>query len=112
MLGVEASWAVQSVDFLATSNPVDPLQRVQVRRPKDETGLVQAGPPHILRFVRDEFSMDLVTAKSSREVLACRICSTPESFPAEVVTVDGAEVLLLRLDKLPSVIAKNDESTP
>ncbi len=109
VLGVPTTWQVQGVALAAAKSPVDPLHRLQVRRPEDETGLTQAGPPQVLRFTLDGTQVDLVAAKSSRLAMARRICPTKESFPAEVVTVDGAEVLLLRLGALPSVSTANQE---
>lgn len=109
VLGVPATWHVEEVSLAEAKSPVDPLHRLQVRRPEDETGLTQAGPPQVLRLRRGDVSVDLVAAKSSRSAQARRICPTPASFPAEVVTVDGAEVLLLRPDRLPSVSTTNLE---
>ncbi len=109
VLGVPATWQVEQVTLAEAKSPVDPLQRLQVRRPEDETGLTQAGPPQVLRLRLGDSSIDLVAAKTSRSAQARRICPTPARFPAEVVTVDGAEVLLLRPDRLPSVSTTNLE---
>lgn len=109
-LGVPASWSVENLELAAATDPVDPLDRLQVRRPSDETGLTQAGPPQVLRLRHGERCVELVAAKSTRMATACRICPTPEDFPAEVVTVEGAEVLLLRPDKLLRPASTKDES--
>lgn len=101
-LAVPSKWKVNNVDFAECKAPVDPLSRLQVRRPEDDTGLIQAGPPQVLRLEHGGQSIDLTAAKASRSAVAVRICPTPDSFPAEVVTVDGAEVLLLRPETLPS----------
>jgi two-component system chemotaxis sensor kinase CheA len=108
-LGVPASWKVETVELAQAKSPVDPLHDLQVRRPADVTGLTQAGPPLVLRFEGETGTIDLVAGKRSRRVLAQRICPTPNSFPAEVVTVDGAEVLLLRPARLPSAVGLDGE---
>lgn len=108
-LGVPAAWTVESVELAKAKSPVDPLHDLQVRRPADVTGLTQAGPPLVLRFEGESGPIDLVAGKRSRRVLAQRICPTPSSFPAEVVTVDGAEVLLLRPERLPSAVGLDGE---
>ena len=110
VLAVPAKWKVSSIDFGECATPVDPLSRLQVRRPEDDTGLTQSGPPQVLRCQYAGQSIELAAAKPARAALAIRICPTPDSFPAEVVTVDGAEVLLLRPDKLPLPVAEAQET--
>lgn len=110
VLGVPASWAVTQMPLSQSTQPVDPLGRLQVRRPSDDTGLTQSGPPQILRFAHSGFAIELVAAKGTRMAIAHRICPTPDSFPAEVVTVDGAEVLLLRPHNLPPAPNESKEA--
>jgi two-component system chemotaxis sensor kinase CheA len=110
VLAVPAKWAAGIVEFGDSKDSIDPLARLQVRRPADDTGLTQAGPPKVLYLEHEGKIVELVVANTSREAIAVRICPTPESFPAEVVTVDGAEVLLLRPDKLPATVSESKES--
>lgn len=102
VLAVPAEWAVDTKEMSSAESPLDPLHSLGVRRPPDVTGLTQSGPPHILRFSRAETSVDLVAGKPSRPALARRICPTLDTFPVEIVTVEGAEVMLVRPDMLPT----------
>lgn len=102
VLAVSSEWQASWHKLRAGSDPVDPVARLQIRRPEDDTGLLATGVPEVLRLEsKGGAVVELVATRSSRTLVAERICPTPDSFPVEVVTVAGAEVLLLRPDKLP-----------
>jgi hypothetical protein len=99
-LAVPASWECKVLPFNQAKNLVDPLGALQIRRPDDDTGLTQSGPPTVLSFEREGKVVQLVAANPCRDAVGRRFCQTPETFPAEVITLNGAEVLLLRPDRL------------
>ena len=110
VLAVPKTWQVTCITLGESSKAIDPLAKLQVRRPEDVTGLTQSGPPQVLRLQRDGSEVELIAAKSSRVATADRVCPTDESFPVEVVTIKGVEVLLLRPDKLaPSASESSSE---
>lgn len=98
----EASWR----RYHEGDRALDPMASLQIRRPDDETGLMQSGLPDVIRLERDGFLCELIATKSGRRARALRICPTSDSSPAEVLTVDGAEVLWIRPDRLPAPVTE------
>ncbi len=110
VLAVSCDWQTSWRDLKTGKDPIDPIASLQIRRPEDDTGLLASGIPQLLVLESPTGErVELVASSSHRALVAERICPTPSSFPVEVVTVAGAEVLLLRPDKLPAQVHESNE---
>lgn len=81
---------------------VDPFERLALRAPSDETGMVSTSAPKVLVFETDSYgrAVNLVASAAPEPARGQRICPTPDSHPVEVISVEGAEVLLIRPERL------------
>lgn len=103
-LAVPATWAWHLEVLQPHSDPIiEPLSELKVAPPSDETGLSQSGPPKALCFRSGAHQVRMVAGTSPKYAMADRICPTDDDDPAEVVAIEGAEVLLIRPDRLPGL---------
>jgi hypothetical protein len=98
-LAVPADWTIDPVDGpdASATPPVDLLSLCSGAPAPDFGG---REPPLVLALKREGLRIAVAAATLATAAVARPLCPTPDAHPMEVVSVDGAEVLLLRPERL------------